>query len=75
MTARAGNDDGLAGDDVEAEHAADRAVRLAQQRGRDGFLQPWNAGLDDLLAPQIHERDAGIALHVGRDAADLARGW
>ena len=28
--------------------------------------------LDDLLAPQVHERHAGIALHVGGDAADLA---
>ena len=67
-----GDDDGLAGDDVEAEHAADRTIRLAEQRRCDGLLQSWDAGLDDLLAPQVHERDAGVALHVGGDASDLA---
>ena len=38
-----------------------------------GFFEPRNAGADDLLAAQVHERHAGIALHVGGDAADLAR--
>ena len=68
-----GDDNGLAGDDVEAEHAADRTIRLAEQRGCHGFLQSWDACLDDLLAPQVHERDAGVSLHVGGDASNLAR--
>ena len=63
----------FAGDDVEREHAADRAVGLAQQRRHGGLLEPRDLRLDDLLAAQVHERHAGIALHVRRDAADLAR--
>ncbi len=62
----------FAGDHVEREHAADRPVRAPQQRGDGGFLQTRDSGPDDLLAPQIHERHARIALGVCGDAADLA---
>src|SRR6185312_3060898 len=52
--------------------AAHSAAGIAQQRSYHGFFEPRDAGANDLLAAQVHERDAGIALHVRRDAADLA---
>ena len=57
---------------IERKHAAHRAVGATQQRRDNGFLKPRDAGLDDLLAPQVHERHAGVALDVGGDTADLA---
>src|SRR6185437_434522 len=38
---------------------------------RDGLFEARNAGSNDLLAPQIHEWNAGVALHVRGDAADF----
>src|SRR6185312_3752285 len=63
----------FAGYVVEAEHAADGTVSFAQKRGSDGFLESWDAGTQDLLAPQVHERHAGIALHICRYASYRTR--
>jgi len=59
--------------EVEAERAGNRFVSVAQQSSRDGLFKPWNARSNDLLTPQIHERDAGIALHICGDTTDFAR--
>ena len=66
------HDDVVAGDAIQAKDAADCAVGLAQQGGGGRLLHPGNAGADDLLPAQIHERYAGIALDVRRDAANPA---
>src|SRR5262249_27930363 len=54
------------------DQAVYRAAGTVPQRGPRGFLEPRNCGLDHLFAAQVHERDAGIPLHVGGHAADLA---
>ena len=67
------DDDVIAGQHVEAEHAGNCTVGVPQEGGGDGFFQPRDARADDLLAPEIHEWHAGITLHVCSNAADIAR--
>jgi hypothetical protein len=61
----------FAGDGVEAKHASDRTVAVAEKTGSNRLLHSRDICLDHLLAPQVHERHAGIALNIGGDAADL----
>src|SRR5262249_11977211 len=58
--------------DVQCEHPAYRPVWTAQQRSNGALFQSGNSRLDHLLAAQVHERHAGIALQVCSNAADLA---
>src|SRR5215471_13581285 len=49
------------------------SVPVVHQCRGDRFLKPWNSGADDLLSAQVHERNAGVSLHIRSDATNRAR--